>query len=289
MNKGIAIIALTAALACSTSAAAPDEVATQGNETVAAADSTDMSQATSRELMDAKLKIAELSAQNRALQSALDAALPYAEEGAASLESCRRAVLDDVDFKDLDNQLKRLEVLAPYSEKISGQADQLKKFIDIANAYGECRALFENAYSAAGVDSVENRLLDIYDAGNGILTETQLNAIDSLYTKADGYLAAVTEFDKLMKAVDADTEQFRDNEKADKICAQEIERIMEENRQNIERIKEYGYISTLFDKYNQELKKDPRSRTTEIRENIGMMLGVAPQDTELQQETETDK
>lgn len=260
-----------------------------GNETAAAADSTGISQAASRELMDAKLKIAELSAENRALQSALDAALPYAEEGAASLESCRRAVLDDVDFKDLDNQLKRLEVLAPYSEKLSGQADQLKKFIDIANAYGECRALFDNAYSAAEVDSVENRLLDIYDAGNGILTEAQLNAIDSLYTKADGYLAAVTEFDKLMKAVDADTEQFRDNEKADKICSQEIERILEENRQNIERIKEYGYISTLFDKYNQELKKDPRSRTPEIRENIGMMLGVAPQDTEPQPETETDK
>lgn len=281
MNKGIAIIALAAALSA-TNGFAARRMSEQ--PVTAEADSVATEQPANRELTEAKLKAAKLRAENRSLKNALKAALPYAEDGNHALQACQSVNLDTVDFEMLEGELKNLETLAPYSDKIKSHAESLGKFISIAREYGECRGLFDKPYSQAKTDSVENRLLNIYDAGEGILTEMQFNQIDSLYKKADKYRDAVIEFDNIVKAIDAETEQFRDNEDADKICSQEIERILEESKESMAQIRQYRYISLQFDRYNQELGKNPRSRTPYIRKRIDMMLGRKTTDNE----TETD-
>lgn len=281
MNKGIAIIALAAALSATNGFAArrmSEQPVTAG------ADSVATEQPANRELTEAKRKAAKLRAENRSLKNALKAALPYAEDGNHALQACQSANLDTVDFEMLEGELKNLETLAPYSDKIRPDAESLGKFISIAREYSECRGLFDKPYSQAKTDSVENRLLNIYDAGKGILTAVQFNQIDSLYKKADKYRDAVIEFDNIVKAIDAETERFRDNEKADRICSQEIERILEERKESIAQIRQYRYISLQFDRYNQELGKNPRSRTQYIRKRIDMMLGSKTTDNE----TETD-
>ncbi len=281
MNKGIAIIALTAALS-TTSGFAARRMSEQ--PVTAGADSVTTEQPANRELTEAKRKAAKLRAENRSLWNALKAALPYAEDGNHALQACQSVNLDTVDFEMLEGELKNLETLAPYSDKIKSHAESLGKFISIAREYDECRGLFDMPYSQAKTDSVENNLLNIYDAGEGILTEIQFNQIDSLYKKADKYRDAVIEFDNIVKAIDAETEQFRDNEKADRICSQEIERILEERKEGIAQIRGYKYISSRFDMYNHELGKNPRSRTPDIRKRIDMMLGRKSPDNE----TETD-
>ncbi len=276
MNKGIAIIALAAALSATNGFAArrmSEQPVTAG------ADSVTTEQPANRELTEAKRKAAKLRAENRSLWNALKAALPYAEDGNHALQACQSVNLDTVDFEMLEGELKNLETLAPYSDKIKSHAESLGKFISIAREYDECRGCL-----ICLTDSVENNPLNIYDAGEGILTEIQFNQIDSLYKKADKYRDAVIEFDNIVKAIDAETEQFRDNEKADRICSQEIERILEERKEGIAQIREYKYISSRFDMYNHDLGKNPRSRTPDIRKRIDMMLGRKSPDNE----TETD-
>lgn len=106
-----------------------------------------------------------------------------------------------------------------------------------------------------------------------MLTGTQSNQIDSLYNRITAYRQATEAFDRLIKDIDAATDSFRDNPKGDNLAKMEIANVTEQNAANIQAIQQFRYLASLYDRYSKELDKTPRSRTEDIRREIGLMLG----------------
>lgn len=264
-------------MACSLPAAGKDDdMQPAGNAAAERADSILVEEANSKALIPAELKISELTRDNETLRNALQDAIPFVE---ASLETGREIINSDLDkayTTALEEYTERLLRLSSYSEAIDAEAKTLRQFAEIAAEYAVCNEFDRKAYSREMVEDTERRLLDIYDAGAGILNAAQRTQIDSLYVKADNYRGAVEAFDALIKAIDAETEQFRDNQNADKIAGQEVERVIGNSAECINTIKQYRHTAQLLEQYIKELKETPRSSTPEIREAIGNMLNQAP-------------
>lgn len=276
MTAKLSVI-LLATMACSLPAAGKDyDTQPAGNAAAERADSILVEEADSKALIPAELKISELTRDNETLRNALQDAIPFVE---ASLETGREIINSDLDkayTTALEEYTERLLRLSSYSEAIDAEAKTLRQFAEIAAEYAVCNEFDRKAYSREMVEDTERRLLDIYDAGAGILNAAQRTQIDSLYVKADNYRGAVEAFDALIKAIDAETEQFRDNQNADKIAGQEVERVIGNSAECINTIKQYRHTAQLLEQYIKELKETPRSSTPEIREAIGNMLNQAP-------------
>lgn len=225
----------------------------------------------------ANLRLVELTCENGSLREALQTAIPFVEAGLTSSRGIIHSDLDKVDTEALKGYAEKLQRLSPYSDAVKEEAATMERFAEIADMYRECSGFDNKAYSVAAVEETESTLLEIYDAGkDGLLDEAQKSQIDSLYVKADNYRGAVEAFDSLIKAIDAETEQFRDNKNADKIAGQEIERVMGNSAESIDKIKQYRYTAHLLDLYINELKETPRSTTPAIRDAIGNMLTPIP-------------
>ena len=209
--------------------------------------------------------------EREALLQALRAAIPFAEAGITVDRSCLAAPLDKVDLTAVNNRIDAVAPLVPYSDKIKSYADMLRQFKDISQAFANCREFDTKPYSMAMVDSVQGVLLNIYETGEEILSPSQKDGINALYERAGAYQLAVATFDSLLKAVDDEIDMFRAKDDGDKLCANEIERILKEREADIAAIKEYRYLSQLIDRYSKELSDSPRSLTPDIRDELARM------------------
>ncbi len=220
-----------------------------------------------------KREVRTLSDDNRTMQAALTAALPYAEAGIKSHQSFRDTDFDSADLNALKRESTELRSLAPYSDVIKAQADTIDLFISITGMYRQSRDFDTQPFSDSLIGDAEKNIFAIIDAGGGMLTEIQSNQIDSLYNRISAYRQATEAFDRLIKDIDAATDSFRDNPKGDNLAKMEIANVKEQNAENIQAIQKFRYLASLYDRYSKELDKTPRSRTEDIRMEIGRMLG----------------
>lgn len=220
-----------------------------------------------------KREVRTLSDDNRTMQAALTAALPYAEAGIESHQSFRGTDFDSADLDALKRESTELRSLAPYSDAIKAQADTIDLFISITGMYRQSRDFDTQPFSDSLIGDAEKNIFAIIDAGGGMLTEIQSDQIDSLYNRISAYRQATEAFDRLIKDIDAATDSFRDNPKGDNLAKMEIANVKEQNAENIQTIRQFRYLASLYDRYSKELDKTPRSRTEDIRREIGRMLG----------------
>lgn len=220
-----------------------------------------------------KREVRTLSDDNRTMQAALTAALPYAEAGIKSHQSFRDTDFDSADLNALKRESTELRSLAPYSTAIKAQADTIDMFISITGMYRQSRDFDTQPFSDSLIGNAEKNIFAIIDAAGGMLTGTQSNQIDSLYNRITAYRQATEAFDRLIKDIDAATDSFRDNPKGDNLAKMEIANVTEQNAANIQAIQQFRYLASLYDRYSKELDKTPRSRTEDIRREIGLMLG----------------
>lgn len=220
-----------------------------------------------------KKEVRTLTDDNRTMQAALTAALPYAEAGIKSHQSFRDTDFDSADLDALKRESTELRSLAPYSDAIKAQADTIDLFISITGIYRQTRDFDTQPFSDSLTGDAEKNIFAIIDAAGGMLTEIQSNQIDSLYNRISAYRQATEAFDRLIKDIDAATDSFRDNPKGDNLARMEIANVKEQNAANIQAIQQFRYLAALYDRYSKELDKAPRSRTEDIREEIGRMLG----------------
>lgn len=220
-----------------------------------------------------KKEVRTLSADNRTMHTALTAALPYAEAGIKSHQSIRDTDFDSADLEALKKESAKLQSLAPYSNVIKAQADTIDLFISITGIYRQSRDFDTHPFSDSLVEDAQKKIFAIIDAAGGMLTEIQSDQIDSLYNKITGYRQATEAFDRLIKDIDTATDSFRDNPKGDNLAKMEIANVKEQNAANIDAIQQFRYLAILYDRYSNELDKTPRSRTEDIRNEIGHMLG----------------
>lgn len=220
-----------------------------------------------------KREVKTLSDDNLTMQAALTAALPYAEAGIKSHQSFRDTDFDSADLNALKKESTELRSLAPYSTAIKAQADTIDMFISITGMYRQSRDFDTQPFSDSLIGNAEKNIFAIIDAAGGMLTGTQSNQIDSLYNRITAYRQATEAFDRLIKDIDAATDSFRDNPKGDNLAKMEIANVTEQNAANIQAIQQFRYLASLYDRYSKELDKTPRSRTEDIRREIGLMLG----------------
>lgn len=220
-----------------------------------------------------KREVKTLSDDNLTMQAALTAALPYAEAGIKSHQSFRDTDFDSADLNALKKESTELRSLAPYSTAIKAQADTIDMFISITGMYRQSRDFDTQPFSDSLIGNAEKNIFAIIDAAGGMLTGTQSNQIDSLYNRITAYRQATEAFDRLIKDIDAATDSFRDNPKGDNLAKMEIANVKEQNAENIQAIQQFRYLASLYDRYSKELDKTPRSRTEDIRREIGLMLG----------------
>ncbi len=220
-----------------------------------------------------KREVKTLSDDNLTMQAALTAALPYAEAGIKSHQSFRDTDFDSADLNALKRESTELRSLAPYSDAIKAQADTIDMFISITGMYRQSRDFDTQPFSDSLIGNAEKNIFAIIDAAGGMLTGTQSNQIDSLYNRITAYRQATEAFDRLIKDIDAATDSFRDNPKGDNLAKMEIANVTEQNAANIQAIQQFRYLASLYDRYSKELDKTPRSRTEDIRREIGLMLG----------------
>lgn len=220
-----------------------------------------------------KREVKTLSDDNLTMQAALTAALPYAEAGIKSHQSLRDTDFDSADLNALKKESMELRSLAPYSTAIKAQADTIDMFISITGMYRQSRDFDTQPFSDSLIGNAEKNIFAIIDAAGGMLTGTQSNQIDSLYNRITAYRQATEAFDRLIKDIDAATDSFRDNPKGDNLAKMEIANVTEQNAANIQAIQQFRYLASLYDRYSKELDKTPRSRTEDIRREIGLMLG----------------
>lgn len=220
-----------------------------------------------------KREVRTLSDDNRTMQAALTTALPYAEAGIKSHQSFRDTDFDSADLDALKRESTELRSLAPYSDAIKAQADTIDLFISITGIYRQTRDFDTQPFSDSLIGNAEKNIFAIIDAAGGMLTGTQSNQIDSLYNRITAYRQATEAFDRLIKDIDAATDSFRDNPKGDNLAKMEIANVTEQNAANIQAIQQFRYLASLYDRYSKELDKTPRSRTEDIRSEIGFMLG----------------
>lgn len=220
-----------------------------------------------------KREVKTLSDDNLTMQAALTAALPYAEAGIKSHQSFRDTDFDSADLNALKKESMELRSLAPYSTAIKAQADTIDMFISITGMYRQSRDFDTQPFSDSLIGNAEKNIFAIIDAAGGMLTGTQSNQIDSLYNRITAYRQATEAFDRLIKDIDAATDSFRDNPKGDNLAKMEIANVTEQNAANIQAIQQFRYLASLYDRYSKELDKTPRSRTEDIRREIGLMLG----------------
>lgn len=220
-----------------------------------------------------KREVRTLSDDNLTMQAALTAALPYAEAGIKSHQSFRDTDFDSADLNALKKESTELRSLAPYSTAIKAQADTIDMFISITGMYRQSRDFDTQPFSDSLIGNAEKNIFAIIDAAGGMLTGTQSNQIDSLYNRITAYRQATEAFDRLIKDIDAATDSFRDNPKGDNLAKMEIANVTEQNAANIQAIQQFRYLASLYDRYSKELDKTPRSRTEDIRREIGLMLG----------------
>lgn len=220
-----------------------------------------------------KREVRTLSDDNRTMQAALTAALPYAEAGIKSHQSFRDTDFDSADLDALKRESTELRSLAPYSDAIKAQADTIDLFISITGIYRQTRDFDTQPFSDTLTGDAEKNIFAIIDAAGAMLTEIQSDQIDSLYNRISAYRQATEAFDRLIKDIDAATDSFRDNPKGDNLAKMEIANVKEQNAENIQTIQQFRYLASLYDRYSKELDKTPRSRTEDIRSEIGFMLG----------------
>lgn len=220
-----------------------------------------------------KREVKTLSDDNLTMQAALTAALPYAEAGIKSHQSFRDTDFDSADLNALKKESMELRSLAPYSTAIKAQADTIDMFISITGMYRQSRDFDTQPFSDSLIGNAEKNIFAIIDAAGGMLTGTQSNQIDSLYNRITAYRQATEAFDRLIKDIDAATDSFRDNPKGDNLAKMEIANVTEQNAANIQTMQQFRYLASLYDRYSKELDKTPRSRTEDIRREIGLMLG----------------
>ncbi|MDE6316789.1 MAG: hypothetical protein K2L73_00115 [Muribaculaceae bacterium] len=210
--------------------------------------------------------------ENQKLAEALQAAIPFAEAGILADRSCFSADLDKVDDSAVNDKIIAISPLVPYSGKIASHVDNLNRFLEISRIYKDCAEFDNMPYSKELIDSIQSDLIRIFEMGEGITDASQKAQIDNLYEYTDAYLPAVEAFDELMKSIDTEVDLFRNNEQGDKLCANEIERIMAKSGDAVNRIADFRYLSDLLTRYQLELKASPRSLTPEIREELSKML-----------------
>lgn len=210
------------------------------------------------------------------LQNVIQIVMPYAEQGFKVQTLDDNADFDHIDTQKLTKDSKTLEKLSPYSKALKAQSDTLNTFLKIVVDYAKCNEFDNKKYSKELVSATEYQLINMYDKGEKILNHLQQAQIDSLYIKVGNYRVAVETFESIIQDIDVAVGQFRDNPKGDKISAIEIENVLTSSEAKIGKIKSYRYLGVLYDKYVEELGKNPLSLTETVRNEITTMLGKAP-------------
>lgn len=214
-----------------------------------------------------------LAVENQRLTEALLTAIPFAEAGIIGDRSCINASFDKIDSEAIEAKIAAIAPLEAYSEKIAAHSDTLSRFMELARTYAECADFDRKPYSKEYVDDVQAKLIDIYSEGNGILNRTQQDQINSLYEWTNAYADAVDAFDGIIREIDESIAPVRDNKDGDKLCANEIGRVLEASDDARSRIADYRYLASLLSRFEKELKASPRSMTPQIREELDHMLG----------------
>jgi len=224
------------------------------------------------DLQAEKKNAAAMAEQNSSLQKALQAALPFAEQGLAAQREHLATDFDSIDHEYLSGVAETLNALAPYSPAVRKEAKTLDKFLRLSERYRSCTGFDEAPYSVTSVNGILTSLLDIADDGDGILNDRQTAQIDSLYIKAENYSKAVEAFDAIMQDIDTAIGDFRSNPDGDSISRIETAGVLEKNAERTGIINSYRYMAELYKKYIAELDKTPRSTTEDIRREIAAML-----------------
>ena len=245
---------------------------THALDSIALARANDEIDGLKKEVENLKVNAGIQEREHKELQNVIQILMPYAEEGFKAQTLDANADFDHIDTQKLTKQSKTLEMLSPYSKVLKAQSDTLNTLLKIVVDYAKCNEFDNKKYSKELVSATEYQLIDMYDKGEKILNQLQQAQIDSLYIKVGNYRAAVETFETLIQDIDLAVGQFRDNPKGDKISAIEIENVRTSNKAKIGQIKSYRYLGVLYEKYVEELEKNPRSLTEAVRNEIATML-----------------
>ena len=240
-----------------------------------------------QEINSLKKKVRELEgdkhgmeASNRSLQDAMTEAMPIVEAGIFVKYSMKSVDFENADIAQLRKYASTFNILSPYSQKIKAKADTLNLLIKLTGKYRQVSNFDAKPYSAELFNKVETALFDIIDNGGKLLNDTRSAQVDSIYSKANNYRAAVETFDSIIKDVDATVSEYRSNDKADNLARSDTKAILEKDAAKVAEIKAYSYLAKLYSRYCAELDKAPRSLTEDIRQEIARMLGTATPATE---------
>ena len=281
MNKLLAKISILLLTITATSYDVSAEDTLSANDThvldsIALAQANNEIESLRKEVENLKVKAGNQEREYQELQKVMQIVMPYAEQGFKAQTLDANADFDHIDTQKLTKQSKTLEMLSPYSKVLKAQSDTLNTFLKIVVDYAKCNEFDNKKYSKELVSVTEYQLIDMYDKGEKILNQLQQAQIDSLYIKVGNYRVAVETFESLIQDIDVAVGQFRDNPKGDKISAIEIETVLTSSEAKIGQIKSYRYLGVLYEKYVEELGKNPRSLTEAVRNEIATMLGKAP-------------
>lgn len=249
---------------------------THALDSIALARANDEIDGLKKEVENLKVNAGIQEREYKELQNVIQILMPYAEQGFKAQTLDANADFDHIDTQKLTKQSKTLEMLSPYSKVLKAQSDTFNTFLKIVVDYAKCNEFDNKKYSKELVSATEYKLIDMYDKGEKILNQLQQAQIDSLYIKVGNYRAAVETFETLIQDIDLAVGQFRDNPKGDKISAIEIENVLTSSEAKIGQIKSYRYLGVLYEKYVEELGKNPRSLTEAVRNEIATMLSKTP-------------
>ena len=249
---------------------------THALDSIALARANDEIDGLKKEVENLKVNAGIQEREYKELQNVIQILMPYAEEGFKAQTLDANADFDHIDTQKLTKQSKTLEMLSPYSKVLKAQSDMLNTFLKIVVDYAKCNEFDNKKYSKELVSATEYQLIDMYDKGEKILNQLQQAQIDSLYIKVGNYRVAVETFETLIQDIDLAVGQFRDNPKGDKISAIEIKNVLTSSEAKIGQIKSYRYLGVLYEKYVEELEKNPRSLTEAVRNEIATMLSKTP-------------
>ena len=249
---------------------------THALDSIALARANDEIDGLKKEVENLKVNAGIQEREYKELQNVIQILMPYAEEGFKAQTLDANADFDHIDTQKLTKQSKTLEMLSPYSKVLKAQSDMLNTFLKIVVDYAKCNEFDNKKYSKELVSATEYQLIDMYDKGEKILNQLQQAQIDSLYIKVGNYRVAVETFETLIQDIDLAVGQFRDNPKGDKISAIEIKNVLTSSEAKIGQIKSYRYLGVLYEKYVEELGKNPRSLTEAVRNEIATMLSKTP-------------
>lgn len=244
---------------------APESVSIPLNETVSSLKT---------QLGSKDIEISKLKGENESLKKAISISISLAEKTQGSVRLYFAEDLARNDTEGLAEYVTNfLQPLSPYSELFAEQADSINRFIGICDTY--CKYLdFDTATSNVQSNKeLKNKILQLYDEGNGRLNEGQLQQINTLYKSVSNYPKAVADFNTLIANVDKGLDDYRKIEGGDNICREDFNnRILPENKVLIDNIRQYRYLSTLLDKYCSDIRKNPKSGTEDIRKALNEML-----------------